>query len=322
MNNLDKMMMNLDRELQNFKATLEVEGQSFQRTVTLQDNTYIIGRHSSSSIVLPSGHISRCHATLVRKYDKLSGYHFCVVDGDLQGNRSRNGLLVNHKKCFLHQLKHGDIINFGYGFKARYQVEESSQPAPAIIKPPATPAAEPLGAVLRKADLITPVQLEIALQDQEQYNELRLGEILALRGWIKQETADFFASQWHQVLHQEKRPLGHYLKQAALLNDAQIEAILTEQKRSGVRFGSLAYLQGWLKQATVDYIANSLAPSARNYPVGKTLERILKTRQITLEQQNSLSALMLDSSLSAAEQTQVQEIQFLLYSGQLKVVKH
>lgn len=340
MENLDKKMLNLDRELQAFKATLDIEGENFQRTVVLQESTYVIGRHSSSSIVLPSSHISRCHATLVRKYNQLSGYHFCIVDGDLQGNRSKNGLLVNHEKCFLHQLKHGDAVDFGYGFQAHYRVDAACRSSVAV-EPSAPPAAEPIGVLLQKADLITPVQLTIALQDQEQHHDLRLGEILALRGWIKQETADFFATQWHKILHRQEQPLGYYLKQAALLNDAQIEAILAEQKRSGVRFGSLAYLQGWLKQSTVDFIANSInsnsdnnskssgnkeinkanASSASQNIVHKTLDCILNSRQITSQQQDLISVLMLDSSLSAAEQNKVREIQFLLYGGQLKVVE-
>ncbi|MEB3190526.1 MAG: hypothetical protein VKL42_09320 [Snowella sp.] len=58
---------------------------------------------------------------------------------------------------------------------------------------------KPLGLILREADLVTPAQIEVALQDQ-QYYQLPLGEILALHGWVHQETADFFAEQWPKLI--------------------------------------------------------------------------------------------------------------------------
>ena len=50
---------------------------------------------------------------------------------------------------------------------------------------------KPLGEILVEAGLVSLAQIEIALQEQSQSN-LKIGEILALHGWIKQETADFF----------------------------------------------------------------------------------------------------------------------------------
>jgi hypothetical protein len=52
---------------------------------------------------------------------------------------------------------------------------------------------KPIGTILQEADLITPPQLEVALRDQAYYEDMRLGEILALRGWIRQDTADFLS---------------------------------------------------------------------------------------------------------------------------------
>ncbi|NJO94433.1 MAG: hypothetical protein HC820_09080 [Hydrococcus sp. RM1_1_31] len=48
-----------------------------------------------------------------------------------------------------------------------------------------------MGLVLQLAGLISAPQVEVALYDRVQYQELRLGEILVLRGWLKVETADF-----------------------------------------------------------------------------------------------------------------------------------
>ncbi|MGH2412432.1 MAG: hypothetical protein ACRDEA_01785 [Microcystaceae cyanobacterium] len=120
---------------------------------------------------------------------------------------------------------------------------------------------KPIGLVLQEADLISASQLEVALQDQSQFGHLLLGEILALRGWIKQETADFFAQHWTELLQdqdRQKQPLGYYLKLAALLDDHQINTILDEQLQIGVRFGELAVLKGWLKQKTIDFFLEHL----------------------------------------------------------------
>ncbi|NJK49179.1 hypothetical protein HC931_14245 [Candidatus Gracilibacteria bacterium] len=52
-----------------------------------------------------------------------------------------------------------------------------------------------MGELLEDAGLVSPAQIEIALQDQTIYADMRIGEILALRGWLKQETADFFVDK-------------------------------------------------------------------------------------------------------------------------------
>ena len=49
---------------------------------------------------------------------------------------------------------------------------------------------KPLGAYLVEAGLITPNQVEIALNEQK-VNRRRLGEILVLRGWVKQQTIEY-----------------------------------------------------------------------------------------------------------------------------------
>jgi hypothetical protein len=76
---------------------------------------------------------------------------------------------------------------------------------------------KPLSKLLLEADLVSPAQIEVALHDQTIYEDLRLGDILALRGWIKSETADFFINDWPELLthvDRETHPLGFYLKAA------------------------------------------------------------------------------------------------------------
>lgn len=135
---------------------------------------------------------------------------------------------------------------------------------------------KPLGSILCEAGLISEAQLRVALQDQSLNSHLRLGEILAARGWIKQETVDFFAEQWYKLVrsYRRKQPLGYYLKASGLLDDKQIEAIMQEHRKLGIRFGSVAVLKGWLKQETVDFFLEYLYPQEKSASafVGKRLQ--------------------------------------------------
>ena len=135
---------------------------------------------------------------------------------------------------------------------------------------------KPIGEVLREADLITSPQLAVALRDQAHYEDLRLGEILALRGWIGQETADFFGEQWFKLAGKKvERPIGFYLQQAGLLSTFDIQQILSEQHKLSLRFGDIAIKEGLLKPNTVSFFLQNLFPSQ------------LQTNQRAFEQQQT-----------------------------------
>jgi hypothetical protein len=122
-----------------------------------------------------------------------------------------------------------------------------------------------LGEILQEADLVSSRQIESALQDRIQYPDLRIGEILAHKKLIKPETADFFAQDWTKaVIESEKNALGYYFKQAAILDSEQIELILAEQRASGVRFGTVAVFQGFIKSTTLDFFLTNLFPEQSN----------------------------------------------------------
>jgi tetratricopeptide (TPR) repeat protein len=122
-----------------------------------------------------------------------------------------------------------------------------------------TSAIELLGEVLQQAGLVTNEQIETALREQSQSNHRKIGELLALRGWIEPKTADFFAEQWSQLLKQkQKELLGQYLKQAGLLDEEQIRDIVKEQEQTSLRFGEIAVLKGWLNQSTIDFFLKNL----------------------------------------------------------------
>jgi len=121
---------------------------------------------------------------------------------------------------------------------------------------------QPLGLVLLDAQLISQAQLEGALLMQTSYPELLLGEILALRGWLKPKTLDFFESHWVKL--NTDHPLGYYLQQADLLTEQQIQDLLKDQWQTGVKLGALAVMRGWLKQETLDVFLQTLAPDKRS----------------------------------------------------------
>ena len=119
---------------------------------------------------------------------------------------------------------------------------------------------KPVGKILKEAGLINEGQLQVALIEQSIYTNLKLGEILALHGWVKQETADFFAEQMRYLIeHNIQVKIGNYFRQAGLLSQQDIDDILSEQKELGVKFGSLAVLRGCLKQETLEFFLKYFA---------------------------------------------------------------
>jgi diguanylate cyclase (GGDEF)-like protein/PAS domain S-box-containing protein len=102
---------------------LVVEDQKSKRIVALRESTYSLGRDPSSSIVIYDRQVSRHHATLLRVTDYQNHQDFYrVIDGNLQGKRSTNGIMVNGKYSLSQELRPGDTIRFGSKAKATYQL--------------------------------------------------------------------------------------------------------------------------------------------------------------------------------------------------------
>ena len=124
-----------------------------------------------------------------------------------------------------------------------------------------------LGQTLKKADLISFSQIQVALIDKEYDRNLLFGEILALRGWIKQQTADFFADEWQPLIEHHKRyPLGYYLVKAGLLTGEQTYSILEEQKQLWIKFGSIAMVKGLITKDTLNFFLDNLFPGVSSKP--------------------------------------------------------
>ncbi|MDJ0600694.1 MAG: EAL domain-containing protein [Crocosphaera sp.] len=110
--------------LSSFRHILVIEDQKARRIVALEEATYSVGRESSNDIVIYEQVVSRRHATIVRVKltPRLDSYSYRIIDGDLEGHRSTNGLLINGKLKESHNLKHGDVVIFGPQAKVSYYI--------------------------------------------------------------------------------------------------------------------------------------------------------------------------------------------------------
>lgn len=125
------------------------------------------------------------------------------------------------------------------------------------------PPRKLLGEILQEAGLISAEQIRLALEDQSNFVTMKIGKIITLRGWLKEQTVDFLAEAEKHVLEGENNyyPIGYYFKEANLLTQEQIDLILEAQKKWELKFGHVAVLKGFLKQQTVDYFINNIQRS-------------------------------------------------------------
>lgn len=102
---------------------LTIEDPKSFRNFLLHNMTYSLGRGIENSIVLRSNLVSRQHAMLltIASPQNLS-YFFRIIDGNLNGTRSTNGILINGKRRLSHILCQGDEILFSKDTRVVYQV--------------------------------------------------------------------------------------------------------------------------------------------------------------------------------------------------------
>ena len=102
---------------------LSVEDCDGVREHSLSNPKYFIGRDIANDICLNSEFASRYHALLLRVPTPQQGeYRYRILDGDLEGKPSTNGLTVNGERISAHQLNEGDVIAFGPDAKAVYRI--------------------------------------------------------------------------------------------------------------------------------------------------------------------------------------------------------
>jgi diguanylate cyclase (GGDEF)-like protein/PAS domain S-box-containing protein len=108
-------------DLEPLHHLLVIEDLSGKRIIALDAATLSIGRAATNAIVLNSPSASRQHAILLRLVIPGKNQHvFQVIDGNFQGKKSTNGILVNGKKVSFSHLQHGDCIQFSNQAQATY----------------------------------------------------------------------------------------------------------------------------------------------------------------------------------------------------------
>jgi N-acetylglucosaminyldiphosphoundecaprenol N-acetyl-beta-D-mannosaminyltransferase len=123
-----------------------------------------------------------------------------------------------------------------------------------------------LGRYLVEAGLLTPLQLKTALSEQ-QVTGLRLSELIVRKRWLKQQTVEFLVEKLlireQVVVETDDKRIGHYLVEAGLLTQAQVEIALSEQKGTGLRLGELIVRKGWIKEQTIEFLIRDVILSER-----------------------------------------------------------
>ena len=121
--NSDYFKTTLHGNYNQLNHVLVIEDENYRKTLILEEANYSIGRDETNTIVLHSKKVSRFHATLLRRTDATNrSFSYWLLDGDLQGNRSTNGIFINDKRCLVQELKHEDIVRLGLEVQMSYYV--------------------------------------------------------------------------------------------------------------------------------------------------------------------------------------------------------
>ncbi len=118
---MDQAVLQSQHQTRQARHLLILEDTAGRRLIPLEASSHSIGRAPTNSIVIQSKAVSRQHGLLLRVTSSdPSQYSFLIIDGDLQGQRSTNGIKVNGKKCSSQRLRHDDHIVFGNQVRAKY----------------------------------------------------------------------------------------------------------------------------------------------------------------------------------------------------------
>ena len=112
---------------------------------------------------------------------------------------------------------------------------------------------KPIGEILEEAGLINREQLKLVLAEKELYPQFKLGEIISLHGWLKQETVDFFVEQIQTMALNEKISIAKYCFYSGLLTQKEMDSLIIEMAQSGTKFSSLVVSKNLIKQKTINF---------------------------------------------------------------------
>jgi pSer/pThr/pTyr-binding forkhead associated (FHA) protein len=106
---------------------LIIEDDKGRREFNLDEPVYSIGRDPRCDVRLVSQFVSRRHATLVQLPKEDGSYYYRIVDGNLRGQGSANGILINGRKLQSHDLQNSDEVIFGPQVRAIYYLLKREQ---------------------------------------------------------------------------------------------------------------------------------------------------------------------------------------------------
>lgn len=108
---------------------LVLEDSQGRREFRLNSPVYSLGRDPKCDLRLFSQYVSRRHATLVQLTDD-QGTYYRIVDGNLKGKPSANGIRVNGRKVQAYDLMDGDTVVFGPEVSATYYALNQAETSP------------------------------------------------------------------------------------------------------------------------------------------------------------------------------------------------
>ena len=121
--------------------------------------------------------------------------------------------------------------------------------------------APKLGELLLKNGIITEIQLETALKEQQEHGG-RLGPILILMGYISESDIN------HVLPPPPPSKLGERLIEKKLINDSQLQDALEYQQENGGLLGEALISLGYANRETIE---NNLMIMNRRLPIGEIL---------------------------------------------------
>ncbi|MGK7912378.1 MAG: FHA domain-containing protein [Synechococcus sp.] len=100
---------------------LIVKDRNGPKAYWLTSEVYTLGRDADNSICIDSQYVSRRHALLYRvAADGTGGFSYQILDGDVNGNPSTNGLYMDEQRIDFLNLENGNEIRMSCDVTVTY----------------------------------------------------------------------------------------------------------------------------------------------------------------------------------------------------------
>ena len=114
-------------KIQPIQHILLIEGAKGKNTISLEEPSYSLVREADHSIVVSAHKEESVYANIIRRTNnKNNTCSFLIISGNLNDIKNRQGVVINGKKCFIHELKHGDVIDFEFNVTGHYYTVTNS----------------------------------------------------------------------------------------------------------------------------------------------------------------------------------------------------